>query len=53
MQIHEFLSSISLSDIVARNEVQEVAQRQNERHDQRRLGGRMPRSEKIEVSAIE
>ena len=50
-QIHEFLSGISLADLVARREVQEVALRQ----DQRRCSGRgtMPHLDKIEASAIE
>ena len=48
-QIHEFLSGISLADLVTRREVQEVAQRQ----DQRRCNGRMPQLDKIEASAIE
>lgn len=48
-QIHEFLSGISLADLVARREVQEVALRQ----DQRRCNGRTPRLDKIEASAIE
>jgi Rrf2 family iron-sulfur cluster assembly transcriptional regulator len=51
LQIHEFLSGISLADLVNRREVQEVAQRQ----DQRRCGsnGRMPHLDKIEASAID
>ena len=50
-QIHEFLSGISLADLVARREVQEVALRQ----DQRRCSGRgtMPHLDKSEASAIE
>ncbi|MCY1186120.1 HTH-type transcriptional regulator IscR [compost metagenome] len=48
-QIHEFLSGISLADLVERREVQEVAQRQ----DERRCSGRAPRLDKIEASAID
>ncbi|ERI53364.1 Fe-S cluster assembly transcriptional regulator IscR [Pseudomonas sp. NPDC077649] len=49
-QIHEFLSGISLADLVARREVQEVALRQ----DQRRCTGRaVPHLDKIEASAVE
>ena len=48
-QIHEFLSGISLADLVNRREVQEVALRQ----DMRRANGRAPQLEKIEASAIE
>ena len=48
-QIHEFLSGISLADLVARHEVQEVALRQ----DQRRCSGKAPRLDKIEASAVE
>ncbi|HUE93158.1 Fe-S cluster assembly transcriptional regulator IscR [Pseudomonas sp.] len=48
-QIHEFLSGISLADLVTRREVQEVAQRQ----DQRRCNGRTPHPDKIEASAVE
>ena len=49
LQIHEFLSGISLADLVTRREVQEVAQRQ----DQRRCNGKAPRLDKIEASAVE
>ncbi|SDI90297.1 transcriptional regulator, BadM/Rrf2 family [Pseudomonas delhiensis] len=50
-QIHEFLSGISLADLVERREVQEVAQRQ----DERRCGGtgKRPSLDKIEASAID
>ena len=48
-QIHEFLSGISLADLVTRREVQEIAQCQ----DQRRSHGRTPQFDKIEASAIE
>ncbi|SEC01982.1 Fe-S cluster assembly transcriptional regulator IscR [Pseudomonas anguilliseptica] len=48
-QIHEFLSGISLADLVTRREVQEVAQRQ----DQRRCNGRAPYLDKIETSAVD
>ena len=48
-QIHEFLSGISLADLVTRREVQEVAQRQ----DQRRCNGRTPFLDKIEASAVD
>jgi Rrf2 family iron-sulfur cluster assembly transcriptional regulator len=49
-QIHEFLSGISLADLVTRREVQEVAQRQ----DQRRCNGsRMLFLDKIEASAVD
>ena len=48
-QIHEFLSGISLADLVTRREVQEVAQRQ----DQRRCNGRTPYLDKIETSAVD
>lgn len=49
LQIHEFLSGISLADLVTRREVQEVAQRQ----DQRRCNTKAPRLDKIEASAVE
>ncbi|MFV3333685.1 Fe-S cluster assembly transcriptional regulator IscR [Pseudomonas sp. NY15437] len=49
-QIHEFLSGISLADLVERREVQEVAQRQDER---RCSGSKPPRLDKIEASAID
>jgi len=49
LQIHEFLSGISLADLVTRREVQEVAQRQ----DQRRCNGKAPHLDKIEASAVE
>ena len=49
LQIHEFLSGISLADLVTRREVQEVAQRQ----DQRRCNSKAPRLDKIEASAVE
>lgn len=48
-QIHEFLSGISLADLVSRREVQEVALRQ----DMRRTNGRAPQLNKIEASAID
>jgi Rrf2 family iron-sulfur cluster assembly transcriptional regulator len=48
-QIHEFLSGISLADLVTRREVQEVAQRQ----DLRRNASRTPQLDKIETSAVE
>lgn len=48
-QIHEFLSGISLADLVARREVQEVALRQ----DQRRCSGGSSQPDKIQASAIE
>lgn len=48
-QIHEFLSGISLADLVTRNEVQEVAMRQ----DQRRCASGAAHPEKIEASAID
>ncbi|MBP5144351.1 Rrf2 family transcriptional regulator, partial [Pseudomonas chlororaphis] len=49
LQIHEFLSGISLADLVTRREVQEVAQRQ----DQRRCNGKAQHLDKIEASAVE
>lgn len=48
-QIHEFLSGISLADLVQRREVQEVALRQ----DQRRCSGSGVSLDKIETSAVE
>ena len=53
-RIHEFLSGISLADLVTRREVQEVAQRQ----DQRRCASQpampdKPVLEKIETSAVD
>ena len=48
-QIHEFLSGISLADLVTRREVQEVAQRQDQRH----CNGRMPHLDKIEASTVD
>ena len=50
-QIHDFLSGISLADLVARHEVQELSQRQ----DSHQRGGqcRTPHAEKIEASVIE
>ena len=48
-QIHEFLSGISLADLVTRREVQEVAQRQDQRH----CNGGMPQLDKIEASTVE
>ncbi len=50
-QIHEFLSGISLADLVTRREVQEVAQRQ----DQRRCAsnGRAQHLDKIEASTVD
>ena len=47
-QIHEFLSGISLADLVARREVQEVAKRQ----DLRRYNTKAPRLDNIEESTI-
>ncbi|MGA4815730.1 Fe-S cluster assembly transcription factor [Pseudomonas aeruginosa] len=44
-----FLSGISLADLVSRQEVQEVALRQ----DERRCSGKTPRLDKIEASAID
>ena len=48
-QIHTFLSGISLADLVTRNDVQEVALRQ----DQRRCESGAARPDKIHASAIE
>jgi len=48
-QIHEFLSGISLADLVTRREVQEVAQRQ----DMRRTSAKTQYLDKIETSAVE
>jgi len=48
-QIHEFLSGISLADLVKRQEVQEVALRQ----DMRRGHGAVLHPEKIESSTVE
>ena len=48
-QIHEFLSGISLADLVARHDVQEVALRQ----DQRRCKGSSTSLDKIQASAID
>ena len=48
-QIHEFLSGISLADLVMRREVQEVAHRQ----DLRRVAGRTAQLDKIETSAVD
>lgn len=48
-QIHDFLSGISLADLVGRREVQEVAQRQ----DLRQCGSKVQRLDKIEASAVE
>jgi Rrf2 family iron-sulfur cluster assembly transcriptional regulator len=48
-QIHEFLSGISLADLVTRREVQEVAQRQ----DMRRCNNKTSQLDKIETSAVE
>ena len=48
-QIHEFLSGISLADLVERREVQEVAHRQ----DLRRVSGRTAQMDKIETSAVD
>jgi Rrf2 family iron-sulfur cluster assembly transcriptional regulator len=48
-QIHEFLSGISLADLVTRREVQEVAQRQ----DLRRCSNKTQQLDKIETSAVE
>ncbi|MBM7059977.1 Fe-S cluster assembly transcriptional regulator IscR [Pseudomonas sp. UL073] len=48
-QIHEFLSGISLGDLVDRREVQEVARRQ----DQHRCNGRTLHLDKIEASAVD
>jgi len=51
-QIHEFLSGISLADLVQRQEVQDVAQRQEQRCQ---LNGKPQPTplEKIEASAID
>ncbi|CAE6897117.1 MULTISPECIES: Fe-S cluster assembly transcriptional regulator IscR [Pseudomonas] len=48
-QIHEFLSGISLADLVTRSEVQEVAQRQDQRH----CNSRSPQLDKIAASAVD
>ena len=48
-QIHEFLSGISLADLVKRQDVQQVALRQ----DMRKAGGTSPHMDKIETSAID
>ncbi|TBU96883.1 Fe-S cluster assembly transcriptional regulator IscR [Stutzerimonas kirkiae] len=48
-RIHEFLSGISLGDLVSRQEVQDVALRQ----DMRRAGGKAAHQDKIEASAID
>jgi Rrf2 family iron-sulfur cluster assembly transcriptional regulator len=48
-QIHDFLSGISLADLVTRREVQEVAQRQ----DLRRTSAKTQYLDKIETSAVE
>ncbi|HTO18319.1 MAG TPA: Fe-S cluster assembly transcriptional regulator IscR [Pseudomonas sp.] len=48
-RIHEFLSGISLADLVGRSEVQEVSRRQ----DQRCVPGMKPQFDKIEASAVE
>ncbi|QLF94610.1 Fe-S cluster assembly transcriptional regulator IscR [Pseudomonas sp. ABC1] len=48
-RIHEFLSGISLGDLVLRQEVQDVALRQ----DMRRAGSKEPHQDKIEASAID
>jgi Rrf2 family iron-sulfur cluster assembly transcriptional regulator len=48
-QIHEFLSGISLADLVTRREVQEIAQRQ----DLQRSNGKTPYLDKIAASAID
>jgi len=48
-QIHEFLSGISLADLVTRREVQEVAQRQ----DLRRSNTKTHFLDKIQTSAVE
>lgn len=50
-QIHEFLSGISLADLVERREVQEVAQRQDQR--QTAAGDATFSLNKIEASAYE
>lgn len=47
-QIHEFLSGISLADLVNRQEVQDVAKRQ-----QRRFTADLTRQDKIQASAID
>lgn len=47
-QIHEFLSGISLADLVNRQEVQDVAKRQ-----QRRFTADLARQDKIQASAID
>lgn len=48
-QIHEFLTGISLADLVIRSEVQEVAQRQDQRH----CSSRVSHSDKIEASTVD
>ena len=48
-QIHEFLSGISLADLVNRQDVQQVALRQ----DMRKASGTSPQIDKIETSAID
>src|SRR5690606_3586076 len=48
-QMHEFLSGISLADLVNRREVQEVALRQ----DMRRAKGRTPQRGTMEAPAME
>jgi len=50
-QIHTFLSGITLADLVARNEIQAVANRQDKRVCNSRT--RASDIEKIEASAIE
>ena len=48
-QIHEFLSGISLADLVNRQDVQRVALRR----DMRKASGTSPQIDKIETSAID
>ncbi|MGV8546383.1 Fe-S cluster assembly transcriptional regulator IscR, partial [Pseudomonas aeruginosa] len=49
LQIHEYLSGISLPDLVSRQEVQEVALRQ----DEPRCSGKTPCLDTIDASAID
>ena len=51
-RIHEFLSGISLADLVQRQEVQDVALRQNQRRQNGKDLSSIP-LEKIQASAIE
>ncbi|MCY1440767.1 HTH-type transcriptional regulator IscR [compost metagenome] len=52
-RIHEFLSGISLADLVQRQDVQDVAQRQDQRRQQHGKGLSPSLLEKIEASAID